>query len=402
MKRLPMRQITPTLLLLTIALSPVAQATNGILPLGNGMTAHGLGGAGIANPADAMSGVDNPALLSETGDQMSLGLSIFSPLRSADLGNGYVDSESNYFPIPMFAWTKKATESMNWGILVTAMGGMNTDYPAKLMGVRAGIDLSGLIIAPTVSYKAANGASIGFSGLLGYEKFETTLPDNPPAPTKSVTKSDSATGTGVKFGVAIPLDEGTRLGAFYQSRIKMGEMSTHCNDADGMLSKAKANGIKCELNLAPMYGAGFKVSVSEGSNIVMDLIHVKWSDVDLFRQAFIWKDQNILKVGYERKANDTFTWRIGYNYAHSPVQDEQIVINPPFSSEPTPAGVLAPAITEKHFTFGITKKMGAGELVGYYAYVPEVEQTDTTGPGGVGTARVKMSQHALGIGYNWK
>ncbi|MCP4010344.1 MAG: hypothetical protein GY726_12640, partial [Proteobacteria bacterium] len=37
-----------------------ASATNGILAYGNGVVAHGVGGAGVANAAEGMSAVDNP------------------------------------------------------------------------------------------------------------------------------------------------------------------------------------------------------------------------------------------------------------------------------------------------------------------------------------------------------
>jgi len=383
---------------LFLGFSASSLATNGILPLGNGMTAHGLGGAGIANAADAMSGVDNPALLADTGDQMAVGLTLFSPHRSADVGQGagYVDSDKNMFPIPAFGWTKVLDPNMNVGILVTAMGGMNTSYPAKLLepflgpnSEEFGMDMSGLIIAPTISYAPSKEVSYGAALLYGYEKLTTTLPSAMPFE----DGTDTATGTGIRVGFKLALDESMTFGGFYQSRIKMGEMSKHCDN--GAFAGAKQMGVVCEVNLAPITGFGFKINTSESSKVVLDLIDVAWSQVDLFQNAFGWSDQEILKVGFESKSSDTFTWRIGYNYAQQPVNPEALIVNEgPAQQMP---GIMAPAVSESHYTVGFTQKMGNNELVGYYAYVPEVEVKDPTAG-----AKVKMYQHALGFGYNWK
>jgi len=378
-------------------------ATNGILPLGNGMTAHGLGGAGIANPGDAMAGTDNPALLADTGNQMAAGLTLFSPRRAANLGAGYVDSDKNLFEIPSFGWTKVLNQKMNAGILITAMGGMNTTYPAKLLSPpylfgpfaeEMGIDLSGLIIAPTLSYAPSEGVAYGASLLYGYEKLTTTLPAA--LPYKDGT--DSATGTGLKVGFSLVLDESLRIGGFYQSRIKMGEMDLHCNK--GAFMAAKQYNLGCEVNMPPITGVGFNVKVDEKSKIVLDLMYVAWSKVGLFKNAFGWVDQNIFKIGYEHHLNSSLTLRYGVNYGSSPLNSEAIVTPDPIVGQSMP-GVLAPAVTERHYVVGFTKKLGNNELVGYYALVPKVEQTDP-GQDGFGGAKVKMYQHALGVGYNWK
>jgi len=392
MNKLSNRALSTAVLLAGIASPYAANATNGILPFGNGMTAHGLGGAGVANAADAMSAVDNPALLGQVADQMSLGISLFSPLRSADLGGGagYVESDNNYFLIPQFGYTAEIDNKVNWGVLLTALGGMNTNYPAELFGIETEMDLSGLIISPTLSYKSGDDTYIGASLLLGWETLNTTLPNNLG---QSITNEDSATGYGLKMGITSLDSEGNQYGAFYQTRIDMGEMEEHCS-GDGLLATFTGD---CSLNLPPMFGVGVSLKASSTSKIVMDFITVKWTDVEVFKDAFFWKDQNILKIGYENKVNSGYTWRIGYNHADSPVQDEFVVLSP---AGPAP-GVIAPAVTEDHYAFGFTKKIGKNELVGYYAYVPENELTDTTGLGG-GTTKVKMSQHALGIGYNWK
>jgi long-subunit fatty acid transport protein len=59
---------------------------------------------------------------------------------------------------------------------------------------------------------------------------------------------------------------------------------------------------------------------------------------------------------------DWFTWRAGYNYGKSPIDEEHLFAN-----------FLFPAITEHHLTAGASAKLGARYEVGASAYwAPEV------------------------------
>jgi hypothetical protein len=76
-----------------LTFSSGAFATNGIIQAGNGMVAHGLGGAGLSNAGEASAGMDNPALISQTGSSVSVAWSIFMPDREferpAAVGEGW-------------------------------------------------------------------------------------------------------------------------------------------------------------------------------------------------------------------------------------------------------------------------------------------------------------------------
>ncbi len=67
-----------------LTFSSGAFATNGIIQAGNGMVAHGIGGAGLSNAGEASAGMDNPALISQTGDSVSVAWSMFMPDREVD------------------------------------------------------------------------------------------------------------------------------------------------------------------------------------------------------------------------------------------------------------------------------------------------------------------------------
>ena len=376
-----------------------AMATNGILPLGNGMVAHGMGGAGIANGSEAMSGVDNPALVSRTSNQWAVGASLFMPYRSADFGSGYVESDSNYFIIPQGGVTFGLAKDWDMGILVTAMGGMNTDYPSTGINPassgQTGMNLSGLLVSVPFSFKFGGSHSIAIAPVLGYEKMKTEFGPGVFGPTTPQGGSDSATGYGFQLGYVGDLGKDWTIGLTYQSKISMGEMSNFCDAVpSGIFNGLKQNGKDCSLDMPDQYGIGLQWRVSDAWKVVGDIKQVNWSSVDVFGEhiplgggnyaGFGWEDQTLYKIGAEFKSSDTMAWRFGYNYGATPIPDENIGTN-----------LLAPAVTTSHFTFGIGAKVGSGEINGYFAYVPENEQVAPAG-----LPKAKMNQYALGVGWN--
>ncbi len=389
------KRIAASAVAAALTLPMAANATNGILPLGNGMVAHGFGGAGMANATETMSGVDNPALIARTPKQWGAAASLFAPYRSADGGTGtYEDSKNNLFVIPQGGVTLNINNKMDWGVLLTAMGGMNTDYDAQALNPssapgRAGFDLSGMLVYLPFSFKINPEHSIAIAPALGYEMMKADIPANfMGAGYPDMSGSDSAFGWGVKLGYAGQLGKSVTLGVTYQSKISMAEMSTFC-EPGGVFSQLKANGFDCTLDMPDQYGAGIAWQINDKWKFVGDILQVNWSNVDVFKEGFGWDDQTIFKLGFGYRSSEKLEWRFGYNYGKSPIDGDVIAKN-----------LLAPAITEQHFTIGLGQTLSGKSQVNYYfAYVPEKE---ITGPGQMPgtTARAKMNQYALGIGYN--
>ena len=62
-----------------------AQATNGYFAHGYSIKNKGLAGAGVALPLDSLAASVNPAGMTEVGNRVDLGVSLFSPSRSYDV-----------------------------------------------------------------------------------------------------------------------------------------------------------------------------------------------------------------------------------------------------------------------------------------------------------------------------
>jgi long-chain fatty acid transport protein len=178
-------------------LASSAFATNGYFSHGYGMKAKGMAGASTANIDDAFGGANNPATMAFAGNRMELGLDVFSPIRTSSSTNALggfgpveVESDSNYFFIPEFAYNRMINNDLALGVTVYGNGGMNTNYAPFAQGFNAcdippntstnlhcgngrlGVDLMQLIVAPTAAYKIAPNHSIGVAPLLGYQMFE--------------------------------------------------------------------------------------------------------------------------------------------------------------------------------------------------------------------------------------
>ena len=367
-----------------IAATPMsALATNGILQHGNGIVSMGAGGAGVANPGEGMSAADNPALAALVGPGWSIQATAFNPNRSANMGRGYVESDSSWFLIPGGHWFTDVGDNSVAGLTVTPMGGLGTDYPPALFGTQTGIELSGLLIEPTAATKVTDNITLGFGLIFGYQMMESegAGPQGPNGPFFPTTTDDSAWGWGFEIGAAIQAGPSTMIGLDYQSEIWMEDMDEFGNYLFAQASDPA-------LNLPAIVTVGITQGIGENWKLSFDISDVPWSSVAVFDEVFGWEDQTVYKLGAEVQLNDTLAMRFGYNRGETPIPDSAVMQN-----------VLAPAVTEDHFTIGFTKKFDAGNLHGFYAYMPEAEQTQNPVPPGFPAAQIKMDQNAFGLSW---
>lgn len=389
-----------------LTFSSGAFATNGIIQAGNGMAAHGLGGAGLSNANEAMSGYDNPALIGQTGDSISMGFSIFMPDREVTgvTGGTTVVSDSKMFAIPQVAFTSKVNDAMSWGIMVNALGGMNTDYRTGPTGTGTpqSVNLQGIIIAPTLSYAFTKNVTAGASLLVGYSTMTgRNLFGNFSVP--NGTFDDSAVGFGVKLGVNAKVADGISIGAMIQPAMKADEF-------EGFKKFLTAFGYTDDASIAlpNEAGIGAKFAVGKSMDIVADILYYQWTSNEVFK-FFGWDDQVVYKVGIEFRPSDKLALRAGVNYAESPIKGSNvtapITTQGGMPSNSAFANYLFPAITTTHITVGLGYKMDKSMTVNaYFLHAPEASETATTaslgGSFAAGTT-ISMTQNAFGLGINY-
>jgi len=439
--------------LVAAAFAPgLASATDGYFQHGYGMKAKGRGGASTAMTTDTFGGAVNPATMAFVGDRIDVGVDWFRPNRSASRvgsfgGMGFVDgsadgNETSDFLIPEFGYNKMLNPTMSLGVTVYGNGGMNTDYPSGQLdqgicgggapnGVKVnmlcgpgnlGVDLSQLIIAPTLAYKVAPQHSFGISPLLGYQRFKAyglgafaAISSDP----SNLTNNgyDDSWGWGVRIGYYGELSPTISVGAAYASKMSMSKFDKY----KGLF--ADQGGFDIPEN----YNLGIAFKPTSQWTFAADWQHISYSSINSVGNpstqpgcassfppnpfgpgtgdnclggggssiGFGWQDVDAIKLGVEYQMNQQWLLRAGYNHSDNPIQARDVTFN-----------ILAPGVVQDHLTLGFTYTMqGGSELTMAYMHAFE---NSVSGPANNpyfpvgGTETIKMHQDALGIAWGTK
>jgi long-chain fatty acid transport protein len=125
-----------------LCLAGNAFATNGYFTHGTGTKNKSMAGSGIALPEDSIDVTNNPAVVTEVGDQLVFGAALFSPVRdysttpslyngqggSFTIGPNNIGSGSEYFVIPHIAKSWQLENNSAWALAFYGRGGMNTEW----------------------------------------------------------------------------------------------------------------------------------------------------------------------------------------------------------------------------------------------------------------------------------
>jgi long-chain fatty acid transport protein len=401
-----------------------AAATDGYFSHGYGMKSKGMGGVATAVAQDAFGGAANPATMSFVGNQWAIGLDWFSPHREAERSgsppqaalNGSATSGSTNFFVPEFGINYMLRPDLALGLTIYGNGGLNTDYPGGQLpspsgcgpatgpgtgfnrqagpynllcgNDNLGVDLSQLVVAPTLAWKFHERHSLGIAPLFAYQRFKaeglqafqglSTSPDN-------VTNKgyDSSTGWGVRVGYYGNLTEQVQIGASYQSKISMDNFDKY----KGLFAESGGFDIPSSWSL----GVAFKPTPAW--LIALDYVRIEYSDVDSVHNrsnlilqcpqppasptsnclggsngaGFGWQSVNVWKLGVQYQINPAWTVRAGYNHSDNPIQAQDVTFN-----------ILAPGVIKDHLTLGATWTWDRqNEITGAFMYAFE---NSVTGP----------------------
>ncbi len=395
------------------------------------------------------------------------------------------DSNANLFAVPNFGVSMDMGSNMTVGVSMVANGGMNTRYgdandgtgniftsafapvigdsstgnfqpggPSGFAGAlevgafgapvpaatldpnlmalytnpntspSLGVNLSQVLITPTLAYQINSHHSVGFSPVIAYQRFRAygiglfqAFSSDPGNVTNN--GDDDSWGYGARVGY-----QGTygwlSFGASYTSKLNMEAFDKYA----GLFAEDG------DFDIPPTYGAGLAIHPTSKLTIAADVTRIDYSEVaainnpgptaNEFMSAFVgaltgdptavsnplgtndgwgfgWDDVTVYKVGVDYMLNSQWTLRAGYNYAELPYDEDQALFN-----------VLAPAVVEKHATAGFSYRPSpASEVTVTYmhAFRNSVDNNYVgTGPfaGFSYSAENAMSQNSLEASYAWK
>jgi long-chain fatty acid transport protein len=428
------------------ALPLAAAATDGYFAHGYGMKAKGMAGASTAVAQDAFGGANNPATMAFAGNQWAIGLDLFSPWRKAERTgsppaaalDGSAESDSNYFVVPEFGFNYMLRPNLALGVTVYGNGGMNTDYPGgQIPGASAcaqfnpgqssynllcgsgklGVDLSQLIVAPTLAWRFVPDHSVGIAPLFAYQRFEAeglqafdnANFSNSPG---NVTNRghDSSTGWGARIGYYGQLTPQVAVGAAYQTKISMDDLDKY----KGLFAESGGFDIPSSWTL----GVSFKPTPAW--LVALDYQRINYSDVDSVHSrsslllqcsaanrsnclggssgaGFGWQSINVWRLGVQYDLNPQWTVRAGYNYSDNPIEAQDVTFN-----------ILAPGVIKHHATLGATWRWDRqNEITGAFMYAFENSVTGSSllnsfFPAGMQPnmqERIEMYEWSFGVQY---
>lgn len=422
--------------LLTVSTSVLA--TNGSFMIGSGAGSIGMGGVGVTSPQDSMCVGGNPACLGEfERPQFDVGAGLFRPPRSAatsilsgtPFANGqfqYQASEVNLYLMPSMGFVWPFNDQLSVGIAALPAGGGGVTYRPNFFGAGfnyLGTDLVQLIVPITAAFKVNDTHTVGASLVPARQRFLAQGLENfrgfsvePDFVTG--TGHDYANGVGMRVGWAGHFfEKRLTLGATWASKVFMQKFS----DYRGLFAEDGS------LDIPANYAIGIGIKPLENLTIALDIQEILYSrvpsmgnhsaDVNSFNVSgpgdetalgkpgglgFGWHDQTVYKLGVAYKPTENWTLRAGYNYGKMPISKDQLLFS-----------LLAPATTEKHYTWGFTYNLGEQSILGFgsegaltfaHMYAPEtIIEGPTTGPGGqAGVAGMKMRQQSWDIAYTLK
>ena len=424
--------------LILLGIASQASATTGYFALGYGPKSNGMAGAVVAAPQDATTSAVNPAGMSLIEERADFSLMLFSPIREAALGNNLEvrkKSKRDFFVIPNGGFKYQLNDQLSWGISVYANGGMNTTYTRNVFDETMGqgnktgmantgtlqIDMGQGIIAPTLSYQITPEHSFGIAPLIGVQYFKAKGLGNFQGFTKNQTGTDLtnrtydfAYGAGIRAGWIGQVHPMVTLGASASSKIYMTEFHQYSD------LFAENGGFDIPAN----FTTGIALHPRSDLTLSFDYERIFYGDVKSIANkgpvfnptspfagggpgpdlpagyttlgadngiGFGWDDIDVFRIGLQYEVNQDLTLRAGYSWNDRPFGGDQLLFN-----------VIAPAVTNKHMTFGLSyspSEFGEWNLSYQHAFKEHVssEQTAFGVPGSL-----SMYQNAFEIGYSWK
>lgn len=409
-----------------------AMATDGYFAHGYGMKAKGMGGVSTALAQDSFGGANNPASMVWAGSRLDIGLDWFRPIRDAERSgagfptlNGSVDSNSKNFVIPELGYNQLIRPDLSLGVSVFGNGGMNTNYPQGSFDCGAGaanmlcgsgslgVNMSQLIVAPTLSFKLNAQHSVGASVLLGYQRFSAyglqafdNAPGFPPftgSPGNVTNRGvDNAYGAGLRVGYMGRLSDAVTVGASYSSKVYMSKFKKYA----GLFAEGG------DFDIPSNYSLGVAFTPNPAWTIALDYGRINYAGVASVGNpslpvaplgaangpGFGWRDISVVKVGVAWQMSEALTLRAGYNHGQNPIRPADVTFN-----------ILAPGVVTDHYTLGFTWAVSPNsELTGALMVAPRQTVSGASlfngvmGAGAAGNETIGMRQTSLGLAWSRK
>ncbi len=290
-------------------------------------------------------------------------------------------------------------------------------------GPEVGVELLQMQFIPSIAYKVNKNHTFGASLVIGAQYFraeglEAFEDLGFSSGTGGLTGNgwSSSFGGGYRLGwLGTFIDEKLKVGVNYSSRVWMDEFARYTSlfAEQGDFDIPENYSIGLAYEFTPKWTAAFDIQQTNYSDVRSignpgpavdtpitgnlfplcpgtDKSSCKTGGANGL--GFGWTDQTIYKIGVDWTINEKWNARAGWNYAKSPIPEDQVLLN-----------MLAPATPEHHLTLGGGYFFTEDVVLDYnlmIAFLNTIKGPTAFGPGGApvtgSNASIAMGQYSIG------
>lgn len=411
-----------SLSLLTLASATMFAGGYRVSIQGQKQLAMGHTGVAVVNSAEVA--FFNPAGMSFLDKKFNLsvgGNALFAKTRfQSSQFNQTAATDNVGTPFSLYA-TYKINDWVSAGLAVYTPYGSSVEWNQDWAGAHLvnNIDLQAIFIQPTISFKIEDKFSIGGGPIFvqGSVNFNRNLTPNPVlsnngSGTDVTLDASGISATGYNIGMMFKLTNQVMLGLDYRSEIIMEARGGSANFADvpAIASASFTNTtFSADLPLPAEITAGISYRPTDKWLFAFDYNYTKWDvykslDVDFDNTLPTsvnprnYKNASTYRLGAQYQANNKFTFRAGWYFDESPVQDGYFAPETPRNDSNGYTGGL---------TYQVNSKLGI-DLSFLYLHFDQVDNsydyfddpTTTTGLSSFG-GTYKSSVFSPGIGITY-
>ena len=339
-----------TALLLAVSFMSVSAASYGAGFALYEYSARGtaMGGATMANTAEAASLAVNPALITELdGTQLQLGLTMVTADATTSVAGDSRSLKNDIWYLPNFFITKKWSDQISLGLGGFSRYGLGGEYNSPVetwlgSNLAYKVKLETFSFTPTIAVKANDEISIAMgleAMVIGFSQssyFNLAGPAN--GGNFEISGSGVSWGGNFSFIYRPEWAEKWALGAMYRSKVKQnlnGRIETNGKTFPAInIHGANAEG---SISLPDSISAGLSFKPTEQWTLEAGIVGTFWSAYDqiliqykdsetspVIRNQKKYKDVYRLNFGTEYKLNPTWALRAGYVFDKSPINPKEM------------------------------------------------------------------------------
>jgi long-chain fatty acid transport protein len=305
--------------------------------------ASGLGNAYAGQAAaaqDASTIYFNPAGLTEIKGRQFLGALHFikpSAEFTSSTGVSSGGDAGSLAAVPSLYYTMDLGKDLKFGLGINSPFGLKTEYDHPwgplFLGVPTGSvhgiksDLKTINLNPTLAWQVNEKVSLGIGIDFQYLQAELTSFNPTLLGGQVVSVKGDDTGWGFNLGAMFKLDEASRIGLSYRSRIDF------TLDGDMKIPAATLAHVTADATMPDTASVAYFRQLNDRWSIKADLTWTGWdafdrltvvdkaTDTPVASTDYAWKSVWRAGLGVDYRADDRWTWRFGTAYDNSPVLD---------------------------------------------------------------------------------